>query len=92
MRAVFNQEFFSGPSWLERVRDFGAEHDGPIRVVIATVNGSRYDIRRLTYSDDGLTLFQRGGEETIVFLPYDQIGQIEVAVMRDRREVSFSLD
>jgi hypothetical protein len=89
---VFNREFFSGPSWLERIREFGAEHDGPIRVDIVTANGSRYDTGRFTLSDVGMTLFPRVGEDTIVFLPYDQIAQIEIAVMRDRREPGFSSD
>jgi hypothetical protein len=95
--AVFDQEFFSGPSWDEKIREFSADNeDSPLRVVICTTNGSRYDVVSFTLSELGMNLLPRveeiSGEMMMVLLPFDQIAQIEVSSIRDRREAGFSAE
>ena len=92
---MFDREFFSSPDWQEKVREFSADHDdSPLRVVICTRNGSRYDAERFRLADLGLDVFPRAaemtGERMMVFLPFRQIAQIEVSSIKDRREIGFS--
>ena len=93
---MFDREFFSSPDWHEKIRKFSADRDdSPLRVVICTLNGSRYDVEKFTFSDLGMNLFPRSerlGEEMTVFLPFQQIAQVEVSSIKDRREVGFSAE
>jgi hypothetical protein len=90
--AVFDLEFFSGPNWHEKISSFSADQNElPLRVVICTSNGSRYDVQKFTLSDLGLHLFPRSGD-TMVFLPFQQIAQVEVSSILDRREAGFSAE
>lgn len=91
-RCLFDREFFSGPDWNEKLRRFSDEHLGlPLRVVIHTMNGAQYDVLGLTFSDAGLNLSLRN-QETIVFLPFPHVAQIEISALRDRRELSFTAE
>jgi hypothetical protein len=81
--------FFSGP-FPERVRAFTREHDDAhVRLELVTLGGERLDALQLSAVETGTTLSTR--DQRLVFLPYEQIAYVEVAILQDHRVPGFQL-
>ncbi len=86
---MLDREFFMREFAL-RVQRFSEERESlPVRVVLSTASGRDFDVQRMTTSNAGISLYTR--EDKLVFMPYNVIEHIEIAVAQDRRVHGFEI-
>jgi hypothetical protein len=85
---VFDKEFFAG-AFAAKAREI-LDEDGGVAVEFVTLGGERIDALAVqSLDDDGMALLTRS--ERLVFLPYAQVGHVEMSGQRDHRIASFRL-
>ena len=86
---MFDIAYFSGP-FADRVREFGENHDDAhLRLHVVILSGERLDALELRASKAGASLATR--DDRLLFLPYEQIAYVDVAILTDRRVPGFQL-
>lgn len=86
---MFDLAYFSG-AFADRVREFGQNHDDAhLRLSVVILSGERLDALELKASKTGASLSTR--DDRLLFLPYEQIAYIDVAILTDRRVAGFQL-
>ena len=86
---VFDVAYFSG-AFAERVREFSQNHDDAhLRLHVVILSGERLDALELRASKTGASLSTR--DDRLLFLPYEQIAYVDVAILTDRRVPGFKL-
>ena len=86
---MFDAAYFSG-AFADRVREFSQNHDGAhLRLHVVILSGERLDALELRASKTGASLSTR--DDRLLFLPYEQIAYVDVAILTDRRVPGFQL-
>jgi len=86
---VFDVGYFSG-AFADRVREFSTKHDDAhLRLSVVILSGERLDALELRASQSGASLSTR--DDRLLFLPYEQIAYLDLAVLTDRRVPGFEL-
>ena len=86
---MFDAAYFSG-AFAERVREFSQKNDAAqLRLHVVILSGERLDALELRASKTGASLSTR--DDRLLFLPYEQIAYVDVAILTDRRVPGFRL-
>ena len=86
---MFDVAYFSG-AFADRVQAFRENHDDAhLRLHVVILSGERLDALELTASKAGASLSTR--DDRLLFLPYEQIAYVDVAILTDRRVPGFEL-
>lgn len=86
---MFDVGYFSG-AFADRVREFSTKHDDAhMRLSVVILSGERLDALELRASQNGASLSTR--DDRLLFLPYEQIAYLDLAVLTDRRVPGFEL-